>query len=131
MMKDEEYRKKLCEYAEQPYMMTDIVDTPPTRYEKFKMWLDLHSFELVFGVVIVIIAGMGGFVLWSNTHYHKPVYEIEVNGHRCIGVHQTVDLTRGDGVGSTVWCEDGSVIRNAVNVRYIRLIREGYYFKED
>ena len=114
------------------FMMTDIEERPDIKTpSNVRKWYNDHSFDILFWAFIYLVAFIMALPIVSNELYHLPVYEMEINGqHRCIGTHQTIDLTKHTpGNASIVRCSDGSVYPNAVNVRYIRLIREGYYFR--
>lgn len=131
-----EEEKARHQQAEPPFYMTDLMDITPqderptTLIGRIRKWCNDHPVDLVCGVMTAIMLFLTWFVIWANENYHLPVYELEVDGHRCIGTHQTIDLTRRDAENaSIVRCDDGSVFPNAVNVRYIRLIKPGYYFE--
>jgi hypothetical protein len=98
-----------------------------TKIGALKAWIDRYAVELMFGSFIFIIFLMFAAVLISNDIYRPPVYELEVGGHNCIGYVQTIDLTKSNPHASIVHCADGTVVKNAINIRYIRMIEEGGY----
>ena len=131
-----EEEKAHHQQAEPPFYMTGLMDITPqddrptTLIGRIRKWCHENPATIFCGVMTAIMLLMAWFVIWANDNYHLPVYELEVAGHRCIGTHQTIDLTRRDAENaSIVRCDDGSVFPNAVNVRYIRLIKPGYYFE--
>lgn len=126
-LKDVEYLLKKFQ-PRQPYM----VPLEEKHKGKFRTWVDEHFVDIGFVIFVVLIICIGISPIVSNELYHRPVYELEINGqHRCIGTHSTVDLLKNNPNASIVRCNDGSYYPNATNVRYIRLIKPGYYFFED
>lgn len=108
-------------------MTPDLPDCAPDKPGKVKQWLRDHELNIVATVFILMGIGIIALITISNDPARLPVYELEVDGHRCIGTHQAIDLYRSNPHASIVHCQDGSTIRNAVNVRYIRLIKPGNY----